>query len=627
MLKKQFSKTSLKYCQDVEVIDECWQEIEQGYKGRPYHNLRHLDALYKELKIVKDDIEDWDALFYALCYHDIVYDVQRSDNELQSATLARAKLKNLNLPPKIIERISQHIIATKEHSKSEDSDSNLLIDADLAILGSGDYESYLQGIREEYACYSDREFYEGRRVALEYFLMQKQIYKSAYFFDRYEEKARWNLERELQSIDMKKIIKQEFKKSIWLGIGRAYFLQQEYPEINFSKYILYASLYNQAYDTQSEGDRAWYLWQLIKSSPQKEKLIDKILLALKREKEEKVSLYQLFSLAKYFVLDGNKKAHKIIYDRYKKSLKHGCIWCGESDIIELDGIDGVLFVAKIYGKAYMKDSGYYNNSSYDIKEYQEKNRDINVIKILKKKAKKSKDLRFYIKLLKEEESNKYIRKTNRYSYKTVKKYISKGRIVNHFISRHLTQKEIRKLAKDFLYEKELKKKALYLRVFCDRKFPYGYKILMYLAKNTKDSNNRLLEYSLSALKLFSSSKIRKFALDKLSSTDKPEYYVPLLIRNYRDGDEILLEQIVSRCDNEDEIHNLVFDYLEIYRNNQTPKYRKIFEIFYENMNCGIHRYDILDILEEQGVLSEKLKREMEFDSNEEVRRLFQEIEA
>jgi predicted metal-dependent HD superfamily phosphohydrolase len=199
MLKKQFKKTSLKYCQDREVIDECWQEIVQAYRGRSYHNITHLEAIYRELKMVTDDIKDWDALFYALCYHDIVYDVQRSDNELESATLARAKLKNLNLPDKMTERISQHIIATKEHSKSEDSDSNLLVDADLAILGSSDYESYLKSIREEYACYSDREFYRGRRVVLEYFLMQKQIYKTTYFFDKYEEKARWNLEKEIKN--------------------------------------------------------------------------------------------------------------------------------------------------------------------------------------------------------------------------------------------------------------------------------------------------------------------------------------------------------------------------------------------------------------------------------------------
>ena len=199
MLKKQFSKTSLKYCQDREVIDECWQEIVQAYRGRSYHNITHLEAIYRELKMVTDDIKDWDALFYALCYHDIVYDVKRSDNELESATLARAKLKNLNLTDKMTERISQHIIATKEHSKSEDSDSNLLVDADLAILGSSDYESYLKSIREEYACYSDREFYRGRRVVLEYFLMQKQIYKTTYFFDKYEEKARWNLEKEIKN--------------------------------------------------------------------------------------------------------------------------------------------------------------------------------------------------------------------------------------------------------------------------------------------------------------------------------------------------------------------------------------------------------------------------------------------
>jgi hypothetical protein len=40
------------------------------------------------------------------------------------------------------------------------------------------------------------------------------------------------------------------------------------------------------------------------------------------------------------------------------------------------------------------------------------------------------------------------------------------------------------------------------------------------------------------------------------------------------------------------------------------------------MNCGLHRKDIVNLLGENGVLSDKIFNELKFDSYDEVRKLY-----
>jgi len=200
MLQQAFGTISLKYSNKREMIDSYWQEIEQAHQGRAYHNLGHLHAIYQELQTIKHSIHNYDALFYATCYHDFIYDIHRDDNEYQSALLSKERLTSLLLPSDIIEAVYEHIIATKTHTLSLNSDSNLFMDADLAILASEHYLKYTQAIRQEYKHYSDKEFYQGRRMVLKHFLAQERIYHSEYFYDKYEITARNNLKQELASL-------------------------------------------------------------------------------------------------------------------------------------------------------------------------------------------------------------------------------------------------------------------------------------------------------------------------------------------------------------------------------------------------------------------------------------------
>ena len=95
------------------------------------------------------------------------------------------------------------ILATKKHLWNEDNDLNLFTDADLSILGAdwNDYETYLKQIRKEYTIYPDIIYNSGRKKVLQHFLSMETIYKTEYFYKKFETKARQNLQGELKLLE------------------------------------------------------------------------------------------------------------------------------------------------------------------------------------------------------------------------------------------------------------------------------------------------------------------------------------------------------------------------------------------------------------------------------------------
>lgn len=185
------------YTDDVALADNLWLEIQTCYTGknRFYHTLAHLDNMLAQLSAVKGEIDNWPAVLLALYYHDVVYNPLKSDNEEKSADLAATRLASLSVPTEVTETTVRHILATKKHLASTDNDTNLFIDADLCILGADpeSYSAYTQNIRKEYAIYPDFVYNPGRKKVLAHFLDMERIFKTPYFFEKYEQQARRNL--------------------------------------------------------------------------------------------------------------------------------------------------------------------------------------------------------------------------------------------------------------------------------------------------------------------------------------------------------------------------------------------------------------------------------------------------
>jgi predicted metal-dependent HD superfamily phosphohydrolase len=178
-----------------------WKEIESSYsaKSRHYHTLYHLKDLLQQLEQVRSEIANWDTVLFTLYYHDVVYNSRKGDNEERSAQYAIRRMKELGVPLNITGDCEKQIIATKSHQVSESGDTNLFTDADLSILGRDweVYQRYTGNIRKEYAIYPDLIYKPGRRKVLRHFLAMERIFKTRYFYDKFERQARQNIEGEL----------------------------------------------------------------------------------------------------------------------------------------------------------------------------------------------------------------------------------------------------------------------------------------------------------------------------------------------------------------------------------------------------------------------------------------------
>ena len=196
-----FSNVISKFSNNEKLKLDYWQEIEKSYsqKSRKYHNLHHLENMILELENVKDEISDFDALLFSVFYHDIIYKATSKDNEEKSAEVAKKRLEKINIPNEKITKIYNQIFATKSHKRSDDSDTNFLLDADLSILGKDwkDYENYIHQIRKEYSIYPDFLYNPGRKKVITHFLEFEEIFKTNYFKEKYEKVARENIQREI----------------------------------------------------------------------------------------------------------------------------------------------------------------------------------------------------------------------------------------------------------------------------------------------------------------------------------------------------------------------------------------------------------------------------------------------
>ncbi|GAB5525289.1 MAG: hypothetical protein Roseis2KO_31610 [Roseivirga sp.] len=81
-------------------------------------------------------------------------------------------------------------------------DTNYLTDIDLSVLGAAPevYQNYTVAIRKEYSIYPGFLYKRGRKKVLKHFLEMEHIFKTELFREKYEDRARKNLQAELNSL-------------------------------------------------------------------------------------------------------------------------------------------------------------------------------------------------------------------------------------------------------------------------------------------------------------------------------------------------------------------------------------------------------------------------------------------
>lgn len=204
MFKQIFTAELSLLTEDATLIEIYWNEIEKHYSktNHHYHNLSHLDNILLSLLPIKHVISDWQTIIFSIAYHDIIYNVMNNNNEEKSAEFARKRLSALSIPIHQVDKCCKQILATKGHDNSNDDDTNIFTDADISILGTDEenYKRYADFIRKEYKIYPDFLYNPGRIKVLKHFLEMKKIYKTDFFYSKYEDQARINIEYEIRQL-------------------------------------------------------------------------------------------------------------------------------------------------------------------------------------------------------------------------------------------------------------------------------------------------------------------------------------------------------------------------------------------------------------------------------------------
>jgi len=171
--------------------------------NRFYHSLDHIKHTLEVITSLKSQAKNYPAIQLAGWFHDVVYHPKAKDNEEKSAAYAAKILTQLTVSQPTIDAVTRMILNTKHHQADpEDIDSQILLDADLAILGASEstYRFYAKGIRREYAWLSNDDYRLGRIDVLKQFFDRSRIYFTEPMFQQYEAQARQNMLLEIEAL-------------------------------------------------------------------------------------------------------------------------------------------------------------------------------------------------------------------------------------------------------------------------------------------------------------------------------------------------------------------------------------------------------------------------------------------
>ncbi len=174
-------------------------ETAYGHESRGYHDLLHLTEVLQHVDdLTAADEPARETVLLAAWFHDAVYDGQGDDEE-RSARLALDALG----PTPLGEEVARLVRLTATHRPLDsDGPGQVLCDADLGILAADParYASYTEGVRREYAHVPDADFAAGRAAILRDLLAKPTLFHTAAARERWEERARANVAREIEEL-------------------------------------------------------------------------------------------------------------------------------------------------------------------------------------------------------------------------------------------------------------------------------------------------------------------------------------------------------------------------------------------------------------------------------------------
>lgn len=188
----------------IEAELHTYQQLINAYseKHRAYHSISHVNSCIDALDSCELTLERVHELEVAFWFHDAIYKVFSKTNEEDSAAWAVRFLEKNGVEQPVVSRVNRYILDTKHNVIANTLEARVVVDIDLAILGSEPsvYDGFEQAIAREYRVVPSLIFRKKRKLVLETFVQRETIYQTEYYRARYEAQARLNLAKAIEQL-------------------------------------------------------------------------------------------------------------------------------------------------------------------------------------------------------------------------------------------------------------------------------------------------------------------------------------------------------------------------------------------------------------------------------------------
>lgn len=438
--------------------------------------------------------------------------------------------------------------------------------------------------------------------------------------------------------------KSEFKRSMQQGLGRCVLtLKQAHNIEKYRDIVLWGCLHNLSYDTQCEGTRAAYVYELVSYFHDDEYFaLPTVAAFLKLPRRSDWTFSHFCELLELFAENGSIPAKDALLQKYDLLLSkliskrhfrgHDC----ERDQFErlcisltsLDGTEAFLKITDDMGRLF-KENRHYDGGDFDWFYAYSKGKfgDKKLERLLSRNAKRSENIGCFSEMQKNAEQalndilheplevpafdqvTAEIRETGKLSP------VSKIRF-----SKRMSVNEKAALAHRALDERDLSVKAQILSIFAsgDHDFPFRHEAII---EYSKSDHQDLREEALDVLINCKSDVVRQYAYELLDAQVNTEFALQMLITNYtpRHKSILLSELNRIRVDYESESgwHRIGSKILDAFgKKIRLPK--ECLSYIYETTLCSCCRAYAIRELARHRWLTADIIEECRYDSNYEI---------
>lgn len=406
---------------------------------------------------------------------------------------------------------------------------------------------------------------------------------------------------------------------------------REYPTSAYNDIILDACLDNDVFDQQMNGDRGWYLHQMMVATGEPLWFRDRLISELKgqtpNDRDDNSLVAELLDV---LAQHGDAAARQTLY----AALERDPTWDRVQEaIVRLDGLDGLVTVARAVGFLDIEPTGECTGQPDDaLYQAEELFDEAEIWERLEAKAITDPAVRKYIGWMRPDflPFSRVPRRAERPYISFDEFEASVGRPLSEQINPRwwgiqASGKDLGKAAQKVLElpANDYAKLRRYLWVFLKRTFPLNHQPLIDLADSPDE---RIAWWAINALDNISHPDVRELAFRLRGVEDRRQRrWIGLLANNYLADDYVLFEQAILDETDEETIHSYGMDIEQTTKEHGRTELALLLVLLYDRDPCGTCRDRFVRLLHELDQLPLWMIEESRFDADRYLREFIEEI--